>query len=193
MYKVTAYYKENPAAIDNICKKSNYTWTEHLYYTRNAIVSILADLPDQTAITTRLLKNQDDIGAVLAPYHSTEQVAAFVDILKRHIAIAAEFVAAAKAGTDTAPIKARLASNGNDVVSWMAAADPMNWPASKIEPLWTEHLNTTIAQVEARVAADWTADIAALDAGHACIDQFSHVFCWGLVYNNIHAFSTKIN
>lgn len=189
MYKVTTYYKENPEAINNICKKSTYYWTEHLYYTRQAIVSILAGLPDVAAISARLLKNQEDIGALLAPYYSSEQVDAFVALLKKHVALAAEYITAVKDKADLVDVKAKLTDNGNDIVNWMAMVDPTDWPASKMSPLWTDHLTQTINQVESRTQGDWVADIVALDAGHQCIDQLAQEFGWGIVYNNIQRFS----
>ena len=189
MYKVTTFYKENPEAINNVCKKSTYAWTEHLYYTRQAIVSILAGLPDVEPISVRLLKNQEDIGSLLMPYYSSEQVTSFVTLLKKHVSLAAEYITAIKNKSDFADVKSKLIENGNSIVNWMASVDPTDWPVSKIGPLWEEHLTQTINQVESRTQGDWVADIVALDAGHQCIDQLAQEFGWGIVYNNIQRFS----
>ena len=37
-------------------------WEEHIVYTRNFIISALADLGDTDKVAERLLRNQDDIG-----------------------------------------------------------------------------------------------------------------------------------
>jgi hypothetical protein len=193
MYKVTAYYKENILEIERFQDKSKYTWTEHLYYTRNAIISILAGLPDVTVVSERLIKNQDDIGYLLKHYYNPEQVTDFVNLLKRHITLATEFTTASKAKTDVSGIRDAWYANGADIVNWMNMIDPTGWPAYKMGPLWNEHITRTIVQIESRVAESWAADIAALDAGHNCINLIAQEFALGVVYNNIPQFSTKAN
>ncbi len=47
-------------------------WEEHIVYTRNYIISDLADLPDKDAVAQRLLRNQDDIGNAIKPYYGDE-------------------------------------------------------------------------------------------------------------------------
>ena len=44
-------------------------WEDHIEYTRNYIISALADLD---AVAKRLLKNQDDIGNAIASYYGGE-------------------------------------------------------------------------------------------------------------------------
>jgi len=44
-------------------------WEDHITYTRNYIISALADLLDVDAVAKRLLRNQNDIGDAIAPYY----------------------------------------------------------------------------------------------------------------------------
>src|SRR5438132_1023898 len=44
-------------------------WEDHIVYTRNFIISAIADLGDKEAVTNRLLENQDDIGNAIKPYY----------------------------------------------------------------------------------------------------------------------------
>lgn len=50
-------------------------WTEHVIWTRDYIVAAVADQPDQQAAATRLMKNQDDIGAAHLATTTDEVVA----------------------------------------------------------------------------------------------------------------------
>jgi len=44
-------------------------WEDHITYTRNYIISALADLGDTGKVAERLLKNQDDIGDAIKPIY----------------------------------------------------------------------------------------------------------------------------
>src|SRR5262245_34248452 len=44
-------------------------WEDHITWTRLFIVSFSADLPDLTATTNRLLRNQVDIGDAVRPFY----------------------------------------------------------------------------------------------------------------------------
>src|SRR5262245_37916554 len=47
-------------------------WEDHITYTRNYIISALANLPDGDAVAQRLLKNQDDIGDAIKPFYGAD-------------------------------------------------------------------------------------------------------------------------
>jgi hypothetical protein len=76
-------------------------WTDHVVYTRLYIISAVNGTADATPTLNRLMKNQEDIGNAIAPYYGSAAAAKLTDLLKQHIAIAGDLVAAAKAG-DTA-------------------------------------------------------------------------------------------
>src|SRR6058998_3702375 len=44
-------------------------WEQHVAWTRLAIISFAGDLPDLTTTEQRLLRNQGDIGAAVAPFY----------------------------------------------------------------------------------------------------------------------------
>src|SRR5204863_8356975 len=57
----TASAKMKPA--DELRMGMRMLWEEHITYTRNYIISALADLSDQDAVAQRLLKTHDDSGS----------------------------------------------------------------------------------------------------------------------------------
>src|SRR5262245_54013071 len=71
---------------------------DHVTWTRNYIVSALAGLDDANAVAQRLLKNQEDIGAAIAPYYGEAAGEKLAELLRDHIVIAVDVVSAAKAG-----------------------------------------------------------------------------------------------
>src|SRR5215208_4915165 len=72
-------------------------WEDHITWTRVYIIDALANLPDADAAAARLLRNQDDIGAAIAPYYGAAAGSQFTALLKQHIMIATEVLKAAKA------------------------------------------------------------------------------------------------
>src|SRR5262245_18730938 len=65
-------------------------WEDHITYTRNYIISALADLADADAVANRLLKNQDNIGDAIKPYYGAEAGKTLSGLLRDHILIATE-------------------------------------------------------------------------------------------------------
>jgi hypothetical protein len=51
-------------------------WEDHITWTRLAIVSFAAGLPDLQATQARLLRNQSDIGNAIKPYYGRPRATA---------------------------------------------------------------------------------------------------------------------
>lgn len=104
-------------------------WSDHVVWTRQYIVDAVAGSPSADASSKRLLKNQEDIGAAIVPYYGAAAGAKLTDLLKQHILIAVDVVAAAKAGDNAklADADKRWHDNANDLATFLSGANP-NWP-----------------------------------------------------------------
>lgn len=189
MHRVITYYQEDLSKFQNLYHRSNRRWYEHFIYTRNAIISILADLKDADAITARLMQNQDDIGMILSDFYDQSDVDQYVLLLKEHIAIAAELANAIKSKQDTTDIRMRWDMNGSRIVDWMTTINPDYWSSMHLSYLWNEHLDLTEGEMMARADSNWMADIAASDSGIDCIGKWADEFAEGIIYQNIQLFS----
>ena len=74
-------------------------WADHVIWTRQYVVATVGDAPDAEAAGGRLLKNQEDIGGAIVPFYGSDAGQALTDLLKQHIMIAVDLIAAAKAAT----------------------------------------------------------------------------------------------
>lgn len=175
MFQVTRYYQENNQQIQNFMLVSQNLWLNHIGYTRNAIVSLLAELPDLDAINTVLMRNQEGIGALIAPYYTVDQVNTLVVLLKKHIMMLPDFVNNAEAAEE------RWRANGDDIVNHLQTINPSFWPTSITGPLWTTHLDETIAEINYRKNSMWDADLDAYYMNIQHINNFSRVFAIGVV------------
>jgi hypothetical protein len=74
-------------------------WEQHVYWTRMAIISIAAILPDLEPTTNRILRNAPDFAIVFNHFYGVRIASKFENLLKDHITIFAELVNATKDGT----------------------------------------------------------------------------------------------
>ena len=94
-------------------------WEDHITWTRLAIVSFAAGLPDLQATEARLLANQVDIGNAIKPYYGRTAGNRLTALLKEHILGAVALLQAAKAGDQAAIAKASTAwyANANQIAT----------------------------------------------------------------------------
>jgi hypothetical protein len=139
-------------------------WSDHVIWTREYIVAAVAGTPDADAAAGRLLRNQEDIGAAIVPYYGQPAGDALTGLLKQHILIAVDLVAAAKAGDNDAFASqdARWTANIGEIARFLAGANP-NWPEKDVLDLLALHLKLTKDEAVARLTGDWTADVKAFD------------------------------
>ena len=139
-------------------------WSDHVIWTRGYIIAAVAGTPDAEAAAGRLLANQEDIGAAVAGFYGKDAGDRLTALLKEHILIAVDLVAAAKSGDQAAfaTHDARWTRNIETIASFLAGANP-NWPVADVTDLLALHLKLTKDEAVARLSGDWDADVAAFD------------------------------
>lgn len=139
-------------------------WSDHVIWTREYIVAAVAGTPDAEAAAGRLLKNQEDIGAAIVGYYGQAAGDRLTELLKQHIMIAVDLVAAAKSGDQAAfgTHDARWTANIGELAAFLAGANP-NWPEKDVLDLLALHLKLTKDEAVARITGDWAADVKAFD------------------------------
>jgi hypothetical protein len=143
-------------------------WEDHVTWTRLAIISLTTSAPDTQATVGRLLGNQDDIGDALKPFYGDAAGEELSRLLREHILIAADLIAAAMAGDQAAVAahQARWRENADRIAAFLNAANPRSWKLREMKAMLYEHLDLTTSEVVARLTGDWAADVAAYDAIH---------------------------
>ena len=158
-------------------------WEDHIVWTRQFIVSAVADAPDKAAVTERLLQNQVDMGNAIKPFYGDAAGEKLTTLLKEHITTAAEVVTAAKAN-DTAKLedaRKRWNANADDIATFLSGANPKAWPLAEMKKMMREHLDLTTAEAVARLHGDWAADIAAYDKVHMQILHMADMLSAGII------------
>jgi hypothetical protein len=157
-------------------------WTDHVVWTRDYIISAVADQPDTKAAADRLLKNQEDMGHAVAAYYGQAAGDKTTSLLKEHILIAVELIKAAKA-KDDATFKEqdrKWQQNAEDIATFLSQANP-NWPKPTLVDLMKMHLSTTTAEVQARLGQKWEDDERAFDDVYSHILKMSDALAEGII------------
>jgi len=157
-------------------------WEEHLVYTRNYIISALAELPDAEAVAQRLMRNQDDLGNAVKPYYGSDAGNKLATLLRDHIKIAAEVVQAASSRDkeNLAAAQTKWSENASALAKFLSDANP-KLSYSHFQEMLQKHLDLTTGEVVARLKRDWATDIKAYDAGHTHMLMFSDALVDGIV------------
>ena len=139
-------------------------WSDHVIWTRGYIIAAVAGTPDADAAAGRLLANQEDIGAAVAGFYGKDAGDRLTELLKEHILIAVDLVAAAKSGDQPAfaTHDARWTRNIETIARFLAGANP-HWNERDVLDLLALHLKLTKDETVARITGDWAADVKAFD------------------------------
>lgn len=157
-------------------------WEDHVTWTRLAIISLTTGSPDTKATVGRLLRNQTDIGDAVKPYYGRAAGAELTKLLREHILIAADLVAAAKAGNGQAVASAqeRWQVNAVHIARFLSSANP-RWKLASMRAMLREHLRLTTREAVARIQGNWGADVAAYDEIHRQALHMADMLAAGIV------------
>jgi hypothetical protein len=168
-------------------------WTDHVLWTRDYVVAATGGAPMSERLTAvagervvgaiatplgavvsvlghgdaaavRLLKNQEHIGHAVVPFYGADAGSKVTDLLKQHIMIAVDLVAAARTGDqEKFTVKdAEWTRNAEEIAALLSSANP-NWSKADLVDLLGQHLSLTKREVTARLQQKWDADIDAFD------------------------------
>ena len=156
--------KMAPQSIPSFEAGMRKLWTDHIIWTRQYITSAVADLPDTDAAAGRLLKNQEHIGNAIVPFYGKAGGDGLTNLLKQHIMIAVDLVAAAKANDQTkfAQEDQKWTKNADEIATFLSGANP-NWGKADLVDLLGQHLSLTKAETVARLTKNWDDDVKAFD------------------------------
>ena len=138
-------------------------WADHVVWTRY-IIAATSDHADAQAAAERLLMNQEQLGQAIVPYYGQDAGTKLTALLKDHILIAVDLVAAAKANDQAKLTDAdtRWHTNAAEIATFLSGANP-NWPRDAVVSMMNEHLALTKQEAVARLNKNWIDDVAAFD------------------------------
>jgi hypothetical protein len=154
-----------PAGAMTLHDNMRRLWSDHVIWTRQYIVAAASDDPSAPTALNRLMKNQEDIGNAVKPFYGDAAGAKLTELLKQHISIAGELVAAAKAGDKAKQTDAdkRWHDNAGEIATFLSGANP-NWSRDALLSMLNNHLALTTNEAVARLQKNWTDDQTSFDS-----------------------------
>ncbi|MGH3142900.1 MAG: hypothetical protein ACRDO9_07200 [Gaiellales bacterium] len=158
-------------------------WEDHVTWTRLAVIGLIGGTPDTQATVSRLLRNQTDIGNAIKPFYGRAAGNQLTALLRQHILIAADVIAAAKAGDQKALTKsqAHWGANANQIARFLNRANPRSWKLSEMRAMLHEHLALTTNEVVSRLQRRWAADVANYERIHIQALEMADMLSSGIV------------
>jgi hypothetical protein len=158
-------------------------WEDHVTWTRLAVISLTTKSPDTSASVGRLLRNQTDIGNAIKPYYGAAAGHQLTALLRQHILVAADLIAAALEG-DAAQVsaqQARWTANADEIARFLSRANPRFWKLGPTRTMLHDHLRLTTNEVLARLQQQWAADVKAYDQIHRQALHMADMLTSGIV------------
>jgi hypothetical protein len=134
-------------------------WSDHVVLTRDYIIAATSDDPDVDNVLSRLMTNQDELGATIVRIYGHGPGIQLSKLLKDHIGIAGELVAAAKEFDNEKLDEANRRWHGNavQIANLLAGINP-HWDRDDLVTMLNEHLALTADELNARVQGNWSED-----------------------------------
>jgi len=101
-------------------------FSDHAVFTKFVITDIIDELENVEADTTRLLRNQDDVGTLLSPIIGITKARDLVQLLKLHIELVGTYVSALKNRDPdiSSTTKSELFTNSDAIGDFLTALSP---------------------------------------------------------------------
>ncbi|WP_234340294.1 acetylglutamate kinase [Gorillibacterium timonense] len=157
-------------------------WSQHVYWTRLAVNSIVGKLPDEKATLERLLRNPKDFAAALKPYYGAVIANRFAQLFTEHLTLAAELVKALRDGDSRAAADAnkRWYANADEIADFLSRINPF-WSKEEWRKMLYEHLRLTTEEVSTRLAGNYAQNVALSDPIEAQALGMADVMTRGIV------------
>lgn len=157
-------------------------WADHMQYTYRTVDAFFNNNEALDAQLTRLLKNQEDIGAAIVPYYGQAAGDQLTALLKEHINDAVPVLTAAKNG-DQAALDAAIANwraNAQAIADFLSAANPDNWEQDHTRMHMDDHITKTITYSVDLLQKDYAKASTDYDAAFQDMMDFAGMLSEGI-------------
>lgn len=139
-------------------------WSQHVYWTRAAVIALINDSPNLDMVLARLLRNAPEMGDALVPYYGKEAGDRYSELIKEHLVLAADLVKAAKAGDTKSfeTINKKWYANADDIAEFWSMINPFI-TKHEMQEMMYKHLELLKAVTTYELQKNYTASINTFD------------------------------
>lgn len=195
-HKAAASIDTNDLISESHCslrREMDKLWIQHLFWTRQFVISEIAGLPDIEVATERLLKNQDEIGNSIIPYYGEAAGIHLGALLREHIVLAGDIFKAnlAKKEDVAKELNEKWYQNSAEIAKYLHQLNPTNWDEEYLRNSLYDHLEGATQKLMLRVNGDWSADIENADKSFNGAQEMGKYFADGIINQFPERFKTK--
>ncbi len=157
-------------------------WSQHVYWMRMELISIVAHLQDQTATTARLMQNPRDIANIFEAFYNHEIANMIAGLLAEHLQIACELMNAIRDHQMEKSIELdrQWMLNAERMVNIFCSINPY-YDRAEIYGMIRSYMDLIKKEIGARVAGNYPADIEAFGEVEAESMMMADTFSAGLI------------
>lgn len=160
----TPSQEPSAASKDALQDEMRLLWTQHAAWTRTLLVETLAGSSSTPHAKVRLREVHADLGDAVRPYFGDESADELTDLLEAESAAAIKLFESAQAQDQAAVTEATIEWRAQSrAIAELFANQSTSWDQEALRKTFDAHIDTTLAQVSARLEGDWAADIRAFD------------------------------
>lgn len=139
-------------------------WADHVVWMRMYIIGVTSEDGSAQVALDRLMRNQQDIGNAMKPFYGEAAAAQLTTLLKQHISLSGEVLAAAKAGdaAKQADADRRWHENAAAIATLLSTANP-NWSRQAVLDMLNKHITLTTQEAVERLHKNWADDQVTFD------------------------------
>jgi hypothetical protein len=139
-------------------------WEEHVWWTRNTIISTVNKLPDLKYATDRLLQNPADMAAMFRGFGSSVEKQ-IKELFTEHIVTFGGIVSALTDGNtaEAERLEKILFKNADKIAAALHSLNPAVYSEEEWRKMMYEHLNLTKEEAVSRLKGDYRREVEAFD------------------------------
>jgi len=161
-------------------------WEQHIWWTRNLIISILANMDDANLVAAELLKNPRHIANIFEPYYGRPVADAVNKLITEHLDIGGKIIkAVADDKTEEVnKLNKQWYANADEIAKTFAGFNP-NYKESEVKRMMYAHLDNTTAELLARRRGQHAEEIRAFNKVEAEANGMADYFANGIIKDKI--------
>ena len=158
-------------------------WTDHVWWTRNYIISAASDLPDINDILDRLMLNQEHLGTLFGKFYGKKIGQEITGALKEHIQGAGNIIDSVKKGTNdlTPGFIDSWYKNAEMIGNYLFNLNSDHWDKTILIEAMYKHLDDTLSEATHRLNKEYYLDIQDYDKIVDHILVMADIFSQGII------------
>lgn len=166
-----------------VSNKMRKLWNDHVFWTRNYIISAAGELGDINDVLERLMFNQDEIGMFFAKFYGENIGLEISNVLKEHIQGAGNIIDSVKKDNkeDTELFIKQWYENANLIADYLYKLNSNNWDKIVLREAMKKHLDDTLNEAVHRLNKEYSLDIQDYDNIVNHINIMADVFSQGII------------